>query len=497
MIRRMGRDVNRDYETIRILGEGSIGAISLVRKRESKVGGSAYNGSERNKLLRRGQAPSIVVDKSRKTTFAMKSIILSRVTPEYIDELRNEVEVLKSLDHPNIVRAYEVYEDKRNIYVVMEYCSGGDLHTRAPYTESEAAKIIGKTISALTYMHERNIVHRDLKFENIMFESRHPNAEINLIDFGLSKKCKEKGEIMKEGYGTIYTMAPQVLTGAYSSKADLWSIGVITYMLISGKRPFPSRNRKILMQQIFQVDYSFDSYTWNEASNESQDFIRALLVFSEEDRMDGRQALSHKWLNQEFPLSERVPDDKVMTDISEKLAQYSKEREFMKIAKMVVAHKSTNDDIKELKKAFDAIDTANEGTIELSEFVACMKKLNKFTDKEIKSLFSQIDSDNDGYINYTEFLAATLDTHGRIEEERLANAFDRLDSDDTGFISEKNLREFLGKDYSDDKFKTFLKEADHDDDGKISFDDFLKAFRDDQHAQLEDMRESISVSQVF
>lgn len=125
--------------------------------------------------------------------------------PAFISELKNEISILKTLDHPNIVKAYEVYESKRNIELVMENCSGGDLHTRAPYSEMDAAKIIGKLLSAIVYMHEKNIVHRDLKFENIMFENRLPDAEIKLIDFGLSKKCSKSGQAMSETYGTMYT----------------------------------------------------------------------------------------------------------------------------------------------------------------------------------------------------------------------------------------------------------------------------------------------------
>ena len=114
-------------------------------------------------------------------------------------------------------------------------------YTRHPYSERQSAQIVGKILSAILYMHEKNITHRDLKFENIMFENDSPNAEIKVIDFGLSKKYRAQNEIMTHRVGTIYTMAPEVINGKYTSKADLWSVGVITYMLLSGEKfiPYP------------------------------------------------------------------------------------------------------------------------------------------------------------------------------------------------------------------------------------------------------------------
>ena len=164
----------------------------------------------------------------------------------FVSEMMNEIDILRKMDHPNIVKAYEVYKSKSNIYVVMEFCSGGDLYARNPYDETDAAKIVGKLLSALAYMHGKGIVHRDLKFENIMFESKAPDAEIKVLDFGLSKKFKDGHTgLMTEGVGTIYTMSPQVLEGEYSEKADLWAVGVIAYMLLSNKKPFHSRNRYV------------------------------------------------------------------------------------------------------------------------------------------------------------------------------------------------------------------------------------------------------------
>lgn len=145
--------------------------------------------------------------------YAMKSIHLNRVTDNsFLTELRNEIEILKKLDHPHIVRAMETFEHRNQIFIVMELCSGGDLYSRDPYTEEQAARIVSSILSAIAYMHSRNILHRDLKYENVLFVNESPQAEIKLIDFGLSKIYGDNTELT-EGVGTIYTMAPEVLRG--------------------------------------------------------------------------------------------------------------------------------------------------------------------------------------------------------------------------------------------------------------------------------------------
>lgn len=151
VIRFQNKDPRSKYEVVQIIGEGSIGSISRVKIKDSKVGGSAYKVddgcfgfcSSRKKPVQ---------DRKVNTEYAMKSIQLRRVTPQFIDELRNEIDILRDMDHPHIVKAYEVFEDMGHIYVIMELCSGGDLYARKPYSEKEAAKIVGKLLSAIKYM---------------------------------------------------------------------------------------------------------------------------------------------------------------------------------------------------------------------------------------------------------------------------------------------------------------------------------------------------------
>mmetsp|Transcript_7297 Transcript_7297/g.10327 ORF Transcript_7297/g.10327 Transcript_7297/m.10327 type:complete len:565 (-) Transcript_7297:188-1882(-) len=487
---RTNEDVLKKYEVTQVLGEGSIGAVSRVRVRPEAVGGSAYNSDHSSdagcfgcclpKGNSNGNKREPVTDRSTKVEYAMKSIQLRRISAEFVEELRNEVEILRHLDHPNIVKAYETYDSSKQIFMIMELCSGGDLYARTPYSEKEAAKHVGKLLSALKHMHDRGIIHRDLKFENIMFENKNADAEIKLIDFGLSAKFSEHNPYLYDGVGTIYTMAPQVLQGVYTKQADLWSVGVITFVLLSGEKPFYHRKRRRVIDRIMRCDYNFDNPIWKSISDEAKDFVSSLIEMDPKKRLTAQQALNHKWQSKEFPLSDRKPSVKTMQDVENNLLTFANTSELRKLALVMVAHHSAVDEISELRKAFDQYDTANDGTISYDEFKTALEG-SSFTDEDIKKAFESLDINKTGTILYTEFLAAALDAQGYIEEERIANAFDRIDSDDTGFISRDNLLDLLGRNCPPERVDELIAEADLDNDGKISFDEFLAHCRKNRH----------------
>ena len=190
ILRERNADVYDKYEEIEVLGRGSMGHVAKVRVKDGREGGSAFN----KKVITKRASSSLSERRKNKVEYALKSIQLDRVSPQFLTELRNEIDILKGMDHPNIVKAYEVFSHKKQIYLILELCDGGDLYTRLPYSEKQAAMIVGKLVSAVKYLHDHRVVHRDLKFENIMFENKTENAEIKVrnesINLAFSRVAK-------------------------------------------------------------------------------------------------------------------------------------------------------------------------------------------------------------------------------------------------------------------------------------------------------------------
>jgi len=404
--------------------------------------------------------------------YALKSIHLDRVNDlTFVNELKNEIAIMKKLDHAHIARLIETYDHKKNIYIVLELCSGGDLYSRDPYTEDQAARIISSITSAVAFMHEHGVVHRDLKYENIMFATNHPKAEIKVIDFGLSKKYLPDQK-MSEGVGTVYTMSPQVLEGEYTNKADVWAVGVLAYMLLSSQMPFYGSKRREILEKIMKCNYDFKGRRWTQISAQAKHFVKDLLQYDPDNRPSAEEAKQDIWVNKSMHSSVRTATDDDMRAVADSIENYSSHKMLQKLGLMIIAHKSSSQEIGILRKAFKRYDTDKNGTITYPHFRQCMKKYG-YNNQYVEFLFQSVDLDGTGTIKYTEFLAATIESTGLVTEERVAEAFDRLDSDDSGFISFQNLREILGNDVPKEYIDQVIDEADQKQDHRISYDDFL------------------------
>ena len=227
---------------------------------------------------------------------AVKCISVEKVAHE-IHLIKQEMDSLRSVDHPNIVKIFETFLDHEFFYIVMEYCNGGELFEhimdKGKFSEGEASRLVRKILGALKHMHEKNICHRDLKPENIIFEKN--TNDLRLIDFGLSKAV-EAETILKTKVGTPYYVAPEVLRGKYSLKCDLWRVGVITYILLCGYPPFYGDSNKEIFKRILSCDYRFYDDEWQDVSLEAVDFIKKLLVIDVEDRLSSTEAIMHPWI---------------------------------------------------------------------------------------------------------------------------------------------------------------------------------------------------------
>jgi calcium-dependent protein kinase len=467
------RDFCDYYDVVKQIGKGSISNIYLVVKKKS-VDTTPSLVTGKDSTLEQPTEPKEVL-------YAVKEIDASLVNREFENEMRNEIKLLRALDHPNIERIYEVYKHPTSgfLSIIMDYCSGGDLNARKPYTESQARSIVLSLCEALNYMHSPTpdvVIHRDIKFENIMFESSAEDAQIKLIDFGLSAKYAYT--MLNGKVGTAYTMAPEVIREeSYDTKADMWSVGVVTYQLIAGKAPFWSANGipADVMELVVKGSYNFDGPEWRSVSADAKSFVSKLLKLEPWNRMSALQSLHHPWLKSlAYPRKEDIDYD-FIAKCYDNAREYATLSDFHKLALQAVARKTTTEEIVKLRQAFHALDADNSGAITYQEMRSVLGTM--YPTRDIKDLFAKMDVDESGSIHYTEFLAATMGVNGEISERRIQEAFDLFDTDDSGFISRENLRKMLGKDAEESFVEQLLNEADQDHNGRISFEEFKLQFR--------------------
>ncbi|XP_022757593.1 CDPK-related kinase 3 isoform X2 [Durio zibethinus] len=243
---------------------------------------------------------------------AVKIISKAKMTTAIsIEDVRREVKILKALSgHNHLIKFYDACEDANNVYIVMELCEGGELLDRilargGRYTEEDAKAIVVQILSVVSFCHLQGVVHRDLKPENFLFASGGEDADMKLIDFGLSDFIRPE-ERLNDIVGSAYYVAPEVLHRSYSLEADIWSIGVITYILLCGSRPFWARTESGIFRSVLRSDPTFDDLPWPSVSPEAKDFVKRLLNKDYRKRMTAVQALTHPWLRDE---SRSIPLD--------------------------------------------------------------------------------------------------------------------------------------------------------------------------------------------
>eukprot|EP00005_Dracoamoeba_jomungandri_P002268 CAMPEP_0174260950 /NCGR_PEP_ID=MMETSP0439-20130205/11094_1 /TAXON_ID=0 /ORGANISM="Stereomyxa ramosa, Strain Chinc5" /LENGTH=329 /DNA_ID=CAMNT_0015345343 /DNA_START=96 /DNA_END=1085 /DNA_ORIENTATION=+ len=234
--------------------------------------------------------------------FAIKCVNKKMVEGDDIKLLRREIQIMEKLDHPNIIKLYEVYEDHEQFYLVTELMEGKELFAkiveRGMYSEREAANIIFQVLCAVEYLHENGVAHRDLKPENFLSSEGPDGAEIvKIADFGFSKSFEEGGEPLATSCGSPGYVAPEILTAdSYDKSVDMWSVGVIIYILLSGYPPFYADTAPALFKKIMDVKYDFDDPVWDDISDSAKELIKRLLIKDPTKRLTATQCLSHEWV---------------------------------------------------------------------------------------------------------------------------------------------------------------------------------------------------------
>jgi Ca2+-binding EF-hand superfamily protein len=311
------------------------------------------------------------------------------------------------------------------------------------------------------------------------------SQHVKIIDFGLSKKYLDN-QHLHQTVGTVYTMAPEVIKGDYGELCDVWSIGVLAFMLLSSSLPFFGKSRNDVVKKIMYGKFFFKARRWKEISPEAKDFVTSLLVKDVNHRPSCHDALTHDWFKgRNRAHGSEILSPAIMDRVQATIKTFAGYTKLKKLALYVIAHKSSDDEIGFLQQLFqDRFDLKEDGVISLEEFKEALS-VYSYTDNELETIFYDVDIDGGDCLSYSEFLAATIEVHGPIEEDRVAEAFDRLDNDDTGYITVSNLTDFLGDDVPREFIDEIIDEADVSHDHRIDYDEFLRLWEGDFDAILE------------
>ena len=450
------------YSKEKILGHGSYGTVYLVKHKQL----SKY--------------------------FAMKTIKKNPNKKKELEILNNEIKILKSLDHPNILKINDFYETNTEYNLITEFCQEGELYkeikSKAPFSEGISAYYMKEILTAVSYCHSMNIIHRDLKPENIMILKKAKNNchPIKIIDFGTATIfTEEKRENIITG--TAQYIAPEVISRNYNEKSDLWSCGVILYNMLTGRYPFGGDTSEEISYKIIRGKYDMTQYPLNIISKEAKDLIRNLLVLDPNKRLSAKQALKHPWFS-----IDKVKKIQKINELSESkiikllynLMNYRSDNILRSAVIAYLVHNNTNlKDTYDAIRLFNKIDENGDGKISREElFNGLQYYLASEGEKlqnDVELIFSNIDTDHNGFIEYEEFIRAAIDKEHFLSKNCIQFAFNYFDRDSDGKITLKEIKNLFynnennKKDYrAREQLEECFNEVDTNKDGLICLDEF-------------------------
>jgi len=443
------------------IGSGGYGKVFLARDREM---------NQRTVAIKK----VIVFDEQKRCAF------------------KKEVAIMKELDHPNICRLLETYEQGRFMFFVMEYCQGGEVFDRimdrGMIDEETTAGIVKQAASALKYAHNRGIAHRDMKPENICFCTDDVNDDqVKVIDWGLGFYFGQAR--MKSAVGSLTYAAPEVLeardVAGYTSACDQWSLGVVTYVMLCGKPPFWG-NYQDQLSRMKKESFPMSDSTWSAISDQAKNLIRALLRNNPKDRLPLSEVLAHPWLKNPRGKMDAAVSKQVLSN----LKQFSKTSQFFSLCVASVARQLDHQSLRDVHRLFCELDTNGDGVLELKEVRAGFENIfGKGSEqlKDVEAIFSRLDLDGSGTIDYTEFCAAGIGERLCAEEHVLWAAFKAFDiQDDDGKVTKEEIKQVLRRadvnkvwtdEVCDEMATELVQRFDENGDGSLDFDEWLRLMR--------------------
>ena len=442
-----------DYTPLRILGTGAYGKVFLVE----------HNITGMKRALKQ---------------------IKKRLSFEKSNEesVFNELNILKKIDHQNVVKVYEYYIDNLNYYIITEYCQGGDLFDAVKdkeLSEYQVSCIMYQIFLAVNHLHKINIMHRDLKLENILITKIEDDGlyRIKICDFGTSYLFEE-GHKEKKIIGSGYYIAPEVFKKKYNFKCDIWSCGIIMYVLLTKKIPFLGDTKDELRNSIVKEKYIAEPI--KKFSLLVQELIDDLLEKNVNKRLNAEMALNYKIFDF-YKCKERINkmSSTIINKYIENIKKYKKINIIQETTITYLIHNADLDDVSDAYKLFNIFDEDGSGKIDLEEFYKGLCKVSeqKLNKHEIFEIFNNIDIDKNNYIEQEEFAKAAIDKNIFLSEKMLKFAFNFFDKDNNGLITiEEILKLFKNNKYNDNdssnEIKKIMKMIDKNDDGDINFEEF-------------------------
>ena len=386
-----------------------------------------------------------------------------------------------------MIKIFEFYKKKDEYDLITEYCEGGELYQEiidnGPFSESYTSYVIYQILLAINYCHKMHILHRDLKPENILISGRNEDnfPQIKICDFGTSK-IFEKGKVNKRVIGSSYYIAPEVLQKEYNEKCDLWSCGVILYIMLVGQPPFGGQNDAEVIKNVKKGEYKIEGAQFSKISKNAIDLIKKLLELSPNKRIDAETALNHQWFKVmgTKELYNDIENEIIIMNLLKNVKNYKRDSVIQETALAYLVHNYPQiPDVINACKLFNQIDVDDDGKINKDELFKGLKSRlnNKNLKKDVDLIFKNLDMNGNGYIEYEEFVRAAVNKNIFLKEEILEFAFKFFDKDNSGEITLNEIKEvFLNsvvkRSEEENSFKKIILEVDKDRDGKISYKEF-------------------------
>jgi len=464
---------NELYDTGKELGRGTFGTTYICTKKNATA-------------------------EEKTHTWAVKVILKSSLQGDGdIEDVKREVKIMQLLKNKShVVNLEGAFEDKTSVKMILELCAGGELFERIiskkHYSEKDASAIVRQMLEVVGACHVNGIIHRDLKPENFLFRCEDDDSELKVTDFGLSTFYRH-GQRFTEVVGSAYYIAPEVLQRGYGPPCDIWSIGVIMYIVLCGRPPFFGRTESAVFNNIMKakarLEENFKRDPWPKITPEAKDLIRKMLNMDSTARITASQALAHDWIRKDGV----APDIPLDVNVVQSLKDFTGYSKIKQLALRHVAQTYSDEEIRDIRDQFALMDKDGTGTLSLDEMIEALQnmqlgedgaKRNAIGEEEIKEIVKAMDYDGDGEIDYMEFVTAALHITQQQRgdkdawQSRIRTAFDKIDADGNGFIDTKELEaELKAGGETDETIAELIKEHDANGDGFIDFNEFANILR--------------------